>query len=725
MSRPKTGSVTDAVGENGTPFMYSRMRVPRARDTLPAMPSAMRTENSADDPGARSGRCRACRRLEQRSRRRRTPFAPLVRPGAAQPGVVLRLALRLGEPVRPRLSSPGRSGSGGRHEAAGEPEVPEQHDERDREAREEQPELRPEARRQNARAKPTDWYQIASVQRSMPTLASRMTSRTTTPIAARPSRRQMLPPEGGRAPSSGPPTGDLGSFGGRLPPEPWLLDERDRGPPGRGARPDRGGLVAASRASPSSSSRASSSSRSASSSATSSSSPPGAASSDPSRGARPSASARRRSSSRMNSSNRSPIAPHSGGRAGSRQAAGPLSVARIRESDPARTGLRAVEGLDRPSEARQDLLRELVRAAAWRRARAPSGTPARIASGQRHGPRVVVGRDERREADREPAVLLADQPGQRPGEGGSQAQERRLGRRAGGGADIAEARRRRRRRPPTGRRATSRRARRRAGPSRRRSRRSPMRTSCSRRYEGPGCGQAVGHGRRGYRRLPPQAVGGGGGAAGAGASSPALRAQPAGRRAQRALARRAASACEATGDVPCATWRPGPPGRRRGPRPARRCPAARGGSPRPAATSDLCATVSASRSARSASNWSRSISRRTASSGGASDSASSGPPSSTGYLARDERQQPAAGPARRRLRARRIASVSRVVTPSDVARVRGARPASRHRTGQVVRDRRSGRGAEHHWQRGAVPVVGSAMGAMLLDRFQPVAADSS
>ncbi len=216
---------------------------------------------------------------------------------------------------------------------------------------------------------------MTSVQRSMPTLTSRMTSRMTMPIAARPRRRKMLPMEGGRAPSSGPPTGDFGSFGGRLPPEPWLLDERDRGPPGR-ARGRIGVGSSVARASPSSSSRASSSSRSASSSATSSSSPTGRGASGPVRGARPSALARRRSSSRMNSSNRSPIAPHSGGRAGSRQAARPAQR---------RTDSRIGPGPDRPTGGGGT--RPTVgsppgpapragSAGAWRRAPARTGTPS-------------------------------------------------------------------------------------------------------------------------------------------------------------------------------------------------------------------------------------------------------------------------------------------------------------------------------------------------------------
>ncbi len=65
----------------------------------------------------------------------------------------------------------------------------------------------------------------------------------------------------------------------------------------------------------------------------------------------------------------------------------------------------------------------------------------RGADRQRAAPRpgVVLGRDERHEADRQAAVLLADQPRQRPRERRAELQQRRPRRRAGGGADLAEA----------------------------------------------------------------------------------------------------------------------------------------------------------------------------------------------------------------------------------------------------------------------------------------------
>ncbi len=153
MSRPNTGSVTDAVGENGTPFMYSRM-VSHEPATAPAMPSAMRTENSATTQvpiGTMSG-------MSSDSNTNVGPddVRALYGPGAAQAGVVLRAALRIGEPVRPRLEQPGPGRIRGRHEAAGEPERSEQHDERDREAREEQPAAAPRgASTGRSRSRPT------------------------------------------------------------------------------------------------------------------------------------------------------------------------------------------------------------------------------------------------------------------------------------------------------------------------------------------------------------------------------------------------------------------------------------------------------------------------------------------------------------------------------------------------------------------------------------------
>src|SRR5687768_10157544 len=93
---------------------------------------------------------------------------------------------------------------------------------------------------------------------------------------------------------------------------------------------------------------------------------------------------------------------------------GPLSVARIGESDPIWAGLRAVKRLDGPAEAGQDLLRELVRRERGdERGLEPERRPDRQRTAPR--PRVVLRWDDRRQADREPAVLLEDQPRQRPG----------------------------------------------------------------------------------------------------------------------------------------------------------------------------------------------------------------------------------------------------------------------------------------------------------------------
>ena len=371
MSRPKTGSVTDAVGENGTPFMYRRI-VSHEPATAPAMPSAMRTENSATTQvpiGTMSG-------MSSDSNTNVGPDAVRAPYGPVPPRRALCSARRCASARRSVhvLSSPGRVGSAGGTRRPASHSVPSSTTSAIARPARNSPSCAPR-RVDRTLTKPTDWYQMTSVQRSMPTLTSRMTSRMTMPTAARPRRRKMLPMEGGRAPSSGPPTGVPGSFGGRLPPEPWLLDVRGRGPPGR-ARGRIGVGSSPARASPSSSSRATSSSRSASSSATSSSPPTGRGASGPVRGARPSALARRRSSSRMNSSNRSPIAPHSGGRAGSRQAA--RHVQR-------RTDWRIGPGRGRPTGG--GATRSTVgsppgpapragSAGAWRRARARTGTPS-------------------------------------------------------------------------------------------------------------------------------------------------------------------------------------------------------------------------------------------------------------------------------------------------------------------------------------------------------------
>ena len=520
------------------------------------------------------------------------------------------------------------------------------------------------------------------------------------PIAARPSRRKMLPTEGGRAPSSGPPTGAFGSRGGRLPPEPWRSASAASGRrAGRG--PDRGRLVVAARARRRRRRRRRPRRGPRRRRRPSSSSPTGRASSGPSRGARPSALARRRSSSRMNSSNRSPIAPHSGGRAGSRQPLGPLSVARIWESDPPGPAYgRWSDSTERRKPARTCSASWFGRERRDERGLEPERRPDRQRAAPR--PRVVLGRDDRREADREPAVLLEDQPGQRPREGGPQAQERRLGGRAGGG--------------PTSRNETT--------PSSSVTHRTASHQSSGpstglampglepavadadlllAQVRGTGMGQAVGHVPEdtGGCRLRRSAAAAG--AAGAGASSPALA-----RRAGGGAVRRRGGSVGLRGNRRCALRDLGglgrrPPGRRQLPRPGSSLPSVARSIPSSSTTSVLLAMLSASRSARSASNWSRSISRRTASSGGASDSASSGPPSSTG-------SSPVMNDSSRlrgrlaSLRERRIASVSRVVTPR-ISPVSGALDNVAPQDGQVSRSA-AGRGAEHHWQRGAVPVSG-------------------
>ena len=197
---------------------------------------------------------------------------------------------------------------------------------------------------------------------------------------------------------------------------------------------------------------------------------------------------------------------------------------------------------------------------------------------------------------------------------------------------------------------------------------------------GTGMGQAVGH--------EPEDTGGGrlGGAAAGGRCGGR-------RRASGARARRSAAGGGAARDAACGRpadrrCRPGPPGRRRGPRPDSAPERARS-IPCSSTTSVLLAMLSASRSARSASNWRRSISRRTASSGGASDSASSGPPSSTGsspVMNDSSRLRGLAGiaaGAEDRLGVERRDAL-------DLARVRGGSTASRRRTGRCRGQRRGG-----------------------------------
>ena len=101
-----------------------------------------------------------------------------------------------------------------------------------------------------------------------------------------------------------------------------------------------------------------------------------------------------------------------------------------------------------------------------RPARARSGTRrgwpgrcARDASGPRRG--------ERAESHLEPAVVLEDQPGHRPGDRRAEAGQRRIGWRPGVGGDVAEADDRPRHRRPRRSPATSRPAHRRAGTCRR------------------------------------------------------------------------------------------------------------------------------------------------------------------------------------------------------------------------------------------------------------------
>ena len=64
---------------------------------------------------------------------------------------------------------------------------------------------------------------------------------------------------------------------------------------------------------------------------------------------------------------------------------------------------------------------------------------ARITSGGAPRTRRVLGRGERPEAHLQPAVVLEDQAGQRPGDRRAETGERRIGRRPGGGGDVAEA----------------------------------------------------------------------------------------------------------------------------------------------------------------------------------------------------------------------------------------------------------------------------------------------
>ena len=159
---------------------------------------------------------------------------------------------------------------------------------------------------QKTLSKPTLWYQIASVQRSIPALARKMMKATTTIAATSPTRRRTVRKVRRPAPSSGPPTGcfSRGARGGPPDAEPF---ERGRDRRWIGVGSPEPAVVPSSGASPAGRSAGMSSGTSC---------PPGpspsvagASGSAGSRGGvRPSASARRRSSSRMNSSNRSPMA---------------------------------------------------------------------------------------------------------------------------------------------------------------------------------------------------------------------------------------------------------------------------------------------------------------------------------------------------------------------------------------------------------------------------------
>ena len=135
MSRPKTGSVTARRRRERHAVDHSRI-VSHAPADRPRDAERDEDREQRRRPRCRSGRCRACPptrtrtsgRRAGRGRTSRTPVPP-------EAGVVLRAALRIGEAVRPGLEQPGPGRVRGRHEAAGEPEGAEQHDERDREAR--------------------------------------------------------------------------------------------------------------------------------------------------------------------------------------------------------------------------------------------------------------------------------------------------------------------------------------------------------------------------------------------------------------------------------------------------------------------------------------------------------------------------------------------------------------------------------------------------------------
>ena len=142
MSRPKIGSVTEAVSENGTRFCQSST-VSQAVASEPATPRAKRTTSPASTHvaiGLRSGMSSAFQatRVERRSSgglQRRAP------PGAPD----LRGLGRLVEPLEQVAHRPA-PGDRRRRQAAGEPQVAEQHDQRQHEPEREQPDLRGDPR---------------------------------------------------------------------------------------------------------------------------------------------------------------------------------------------------------------------------------------------------------------------------------------------------------------------------------------------------------------------------------------------------------------------------------------------------------------------------------------------------------------------------------------------------------------------------------------------------
>ena len=366
-----------------------------------------------------------------------------------------------------------------------------------------------------------------------------------------------------------------------------------------------------------------------------------------------------------------------------------------------------VERLHRAPEPGEDLVRELVRAQRGRERRLPlEARPDRERRPPR--PRVVLGRDERHQPDREPAVDLADQPRQRAGERRSRGAAAAVPAAARTPGRPRGSSRSRRRPRPTARRATSRRGRRPAGPCRRggggRRCAPPARAGTRDRDAGvvrargggyraaPGGpsgrggrllgGLGLGPGGRGIGRLPGSGLRrrglGSGLGGGLGAASAASGAASAGSGATPADCESADSST----------------------------PSSESGMPRCRSSSDLIATVSAARSARSASSWRRSISRRTSSGGGASDSGLAGPPvSGTMSPVMNDRIR-----LRGRAtsdRARRIASVSSVVTPlisPSAPLAASAAPQLGHCSTAA-----SGRGAEHHGHRAAGPLIASAM----------------